>query len=136
MNKNSMTVGQYVFDTFKEIVNGLRETKKFPKPFEFMVNKADECNFSIYIQGNKQAGNNYELTTWKTVPVVQCELRHFAAIHPTKPGEEYLDLRVHYCSFWGSEYADVKYIENGLIKKQLTEAIQTAIEDFTIQEVI
>ena len=52
------------------------------------------------------------------------------------PGQEYLDLRVNYSGFWGSEYAQQKYIDNGFIKKQLTEAIKTAVNDFTIQETI
>ena len=123
MNKN-ITVGQYVFNTFKEIVKGLRETNKFPKPFEFTVNKTDECNFSIYIQGNKQVGDSYELTTWKTFPVVQCKLNRFCAIHPTKPGEEYLNLQVYYCGFWSSEYADIKYIGE-LVQKTEQEILTT-----------
>lgn len=136
MNKQTEVIGNYVFNTFKEIVGELRSEKVFSKPFEFVVSKTNECNYAIYIQGNKTAGDAYELTTWKTVPVVQCQLMHFSPIHPTMPGQEYLDLRVNYSGFWGSEYAQQKYIDNGFIKEQLTKAIKTAVNDFTIQETI
>jgi hypothetical protein len=136
MDKELIEVGQYTFNTFKDIVKQLRDSNAFPKPFEFTVNKTSDTNFSIFIVGNKLAGDDYTLNTWKTVPIVDCSIGVYSPSHPATPSKEYLRLNVWYSSFWGSEYACKKYIDNGLIKQQLEEAIKTAIVDFTVQETI
>lgn len=136
MNEKTIRIRTYIFDTFKQIVEDIRHNGEFEKPFEFFVNREGD-NFYIFIKGNKVAGREYELETWKSVPVVSFEVRWYSSIHPTTPKHEYVDLCVHYCGGWGSDYVeDEKYIDNGLIKNKLTEAIKTAIKDFTIQEVI
>lgn len=135
MTEKTKKLRTYIFDTFKEIVEDIRHNGEFVKPFEFTVNREGD-NFYIFIIGNKVAGRKYELETWKSDPVVSFEVRRYSEVHPTIPNQEYVDLRVHYCGGWSSEYAEEKYIDNGLIKNKLTAAIKTAIKDFTIQEVI
>jgi len=129
-------VCKYVYDTFKEIVADIRERGVFTKPFEFNVNKHNDRNFSIYIVGNKLAGEEYYLDTWKTVPVVSCGIRTYSPMHPTMPGQLFVDLLVNYSGSWSSDYGDMKYVEDGTIKRHLQVAIETAIRDFTIQETI
>ena len=133
---NIAQVCKCIHDTFKEIVADLRERAVFNKLFEFSVNKRNDKNFSIYIVGNKTAGEKYYLDTWKTVPVVKCQTLVYSPRHPTMAGKEFLDLSVNFSGSWGSEYGDMKYVENGLIKRHLQKAIETAIRDFTIQETI
>ena len=129
-------VAKYSIDTFTEIVKTLRESNTFPKPFEFTVSKSDEAHFQVFIVGNKIAGSDYEKNMWKTVPILACSVQHNSDNHPTEPGKERLDLRVNYSGSWGSEYSQVKYVENGLIKEHLQRAINRAIKEFTIQETI
>jgi len=133
---NTTQVCKYVYDTFKEIVADIKERGVFGKPFEFNVNKVNDCNYSIYIVGNKVAGEEYYLDTWKTVPVVSCGIRTYSHMHPTMSGQLFVDLLVNYSGSWSSDYGDMKYVENGLIKQHLHKAIETAIRDFTIQETI
>lgn len=135
-SKESLQVGKYVWDTFKEIVEKLRVDNVFPKEFSFTTNKSDDLHFSIYIVGNKVAGTDYERETWKSVPVVECSMNEYSPSHPTKPGQEWLRLRVNYSGSWGSDYGQMEHVESGLIKRHLQKAIETAIKDFTIQETI
>lgn len=135
-NTETIQVANYVYNTFMEIVHKLREDKVFPKEFNFSVNKTSEINYRIYIDGNKVAGNDYEKNTWKDVPIVDCSVHYYTRNHPTMPGEEYVNLNVHYSGGWCSDYGQIEYVKNGCIKKHLQEAIETAIKDFTIQHTI
>lgn len=135
-NTETIQVANYVYNTFMEIVHKLREDKVFPKEFSFSVNKTNEVNYRIYIDGNKVAGNDYEKETWKSIPVVDCSVQYYAETHPEKPGKEWLWLRVNYTGSWGSDYGQLKYVENQFIYNKLLEAIKTSVKDFTIQETI
>ena len=109
----AIKVANYTFDTFNELVEQLRT--EFKSPFDFTISRTNECSYSIYINGNKKAGFDYDMNMWKEVPVIGFDVRHYSAMHPTMPGEEFVDLRMVFANGHGSEDGDFKNIDNGVI---------------------
>lgn len=89
-------------------------------------------NYTIYFIGNKAAGNDYELNMWKTVPILECELRQFSERHPVTPNEYYLDLKLN---FRGHNSSDDYKMDEATFRGEVTKAFKNAIKDFLINEI-
>lgn len=81
---------------------------------------------SFYFKGNREVGTNYELNTWKKVPIFEVTIKEY------QNGNLWIDCRVPYSGAWGSEsYLNGEYY----VKEKIKKSFEVCINDFVCKTV-
>ena len=114
---------QLIYDLFIEC------RKEYPNAaFSLSGNKPYT---KIFIKGNKTVGSDYDLTTWKEVPIFHLESRMYSPSAGDLAGRQFLDLRLPFAGYHGSE--DWRKDSDSL-RRQMLESLRRAVYDFTETE--
>ena len=114
---------QLIYDLFIEC------RKEYPKA-EFSLS-GNKPYTKIFIKGNKTVGSEYDLTTWKEVPIFNLDSRMYSPSAGHLAGRHYLDLRLPFAGYHGSE--DWRKDSDSL-RRQIQESLRRAVYDFTETE--
>lgn len=134
--EEAKSIVAFVSNLTKEVVKDIRASGKFPKPFEFVVASDTQRCFEVYIKGNKVNGEDYELNTWKSVPIVKAEIHENYDTHPSAPNQSWVAFG-SLAGGWGCDNPEnLRYTEDGYFRKHIERAIKESIEDFTEQQTL
>jgi hypothetical protein len=114
-----------------EFYNWFMEVRKeFPNVE--LQKSGNDVAYKLYFIGNKSVGDDYELTCWKEVPILECKIMQYSPNHPVEPNQYYLDLSLNFRGYSSSE--DWKMDEKKF-KEETKKAFIGAIDDFIIEKV-
>lgn len=107
---------QLIYDLFIEC------RKEYPNAqFSLSGNKPYT---KIFIKGTKTVGSDYDLTTWKEVPIFHLDDRMYSPSAGHLAGKHFLDLRLPFAGYHGSE--DWKKDSDSL-RRQMRESLRRAV---------
>jgi len=112
--------GQLIYDLFIEC------RKQYPNAQFSVSGNKPYCK--IFIKGNKTVGSEYDLTTWKEVPIFNLDSRTYSPSARHLAGTHYLELGLPFAGYHGSE--DWKKNSDSL-REQMLESLKRAVYDFT-----
>jgi len=128
--ETSVEIIKYIADTTKTVIQEIRDSNVYKKPFEFTIKADTSIMFEIFITGTKTCGDVRELTMWKNYPAVKAEARK----------DRLNNWWVQFSSFSGGYGADNQHslecMDNGELKQMIEKAIHSGITDFTEQNTL